>query len=715
MPNNLFDHSTSAEPEEIPSGTAGSAASVPLAEPLPDPDETSGPFPPLPGTVAVPSPSLPTPQPQTPFPAFHPCNINLKEGCYRVAFRPNSGINVFYGTMRVDKFGGKTTISGDLYRFLRFPLPLPPKGGATTLTAPPPSKTIFSLPFGIPIYARNKYYSYLKVTNIQKSPFGTTEPCMLNLTAQEYVYTQPPAGSFNGTFPAAPGTRTVSIVLSPAPIPLGFGSPYFHGKLYEGGIEKGSFTMGWVSSCFRKATVEIDTLTGAVAPAAVPSISGGGTEDIRTVFATAGWDLHILYDQTNVPVPPGVTATACWSSANLHALMLSVRNPATNLDTEWHMHLVVVPATMGCGRGVMYDTIGVPREGVASFCDDGYPSTDSSNFGAAANQKQRDVPRAFLRSASHELGHGFNQIHQEQEGGADNSIMTTTPSVADVLGGPATGAPGVFPNNINLGFNEHVRHHLAHFPDVVVRPGGMTFGTGHGSTVPEADKERHYFSDDELELQLHPETSRIELGQPLRLAWDLVNKAPVAIPVPSDIRIEAQHTYISVINPGGASKPMASFSIETGAVKIEDLNPGQRLEAETRVFWSARDGFAFEMPGRHLIEVRILWAIAGAKLGVKTSIEVWVNYPRTGADNDAAATLLHPEVGMYVALGGGATHLKEAVSRLESVFSAAGALREVAGDQAAAGRVRGYAGLLHFDAGHGGHKPAGGKGKTRKG
>src|ERR1700730_10016291 len=117
MPNNLFDHSTSAEPEEIPSGTAGSAASVPLAEPLPDPDETSGPFPPLPGTVAVPSPSLPTPQPQTPFPAFHPCNINLKEGCYRVAFRPNSGINVFYGTMRVDKFGGKTTISGDLYRF----------------------------------------------------------------------------------------------------------------------------------------------------------------------------------------------------------------------------------------------------------------------------------------------------------------------------------------------------------------------------------------------------------------------------------------------------------------------------------------------------------------------------------------------------------------------------------------------------------------------
>ena len=56
------------------------------------------------------------------------------------------------------------------------------------------------------------------------------------------------------------------------------------------------------------------------------------------------------------------------------------------------------------------------------------------------NEKQRNVPRAFLRSATHELTHTFNQIHQEQETAADNSIMTTTPSVADVLGGPTTGA-----------------------------------------------------------------------------------------------------------------------------------------------------------------------------------------------------------------------------------------------------------------------------------
>ena len=190
-------------------------------------------------------------------------------------------------------------------------------------------------------------------------------------------------------------------------------------------------------------------------------------------IAKIGWQLTVVQDQLNVPVPGGVTPTNCWSSADLHALMTTVRNPATNLDTEWRVHMIVVPAKLGCSRGVMYDQIGVPREGCASFSDDGYPVCDSSNFGAAANQKQRDVPRAFLRSATHELTHTLNQIHQEQETAADNSIMTTTPSVADVLGGPATGEPGVFPDQIKLAINTTVRHHLNHMPDPGHSPGRM--------------------------------------------------------------------------------------------------------------------------------------------------------------------------------------------------------------------------------------------------
>jgi hypothetical protein len=124
----------------------------------------------------------------------------------------------------------------------------------------------FPFPFGIPIYPRDRYWSYLKVTNIQRPPILTSDPCQLTLTAQEYVYTQPPAGSFDGSFPAAPGTRTVTIVLDPKPPALGFASSYVEATLYEAGVAQGSFTMGWVSPSFRRATVEVDTLVGSVAP-----------------------------------------------------------------------------------------------------------------------------------------------------------------------------------------------------------------------------------------------------------------------------------------------------------------------------------------------------------------------------------------------------------------------------------------------------------------
>jgi hypothetical protein len=624
------------------------------------------------------------------------CKINLREGCYRITFQPKIGTSVFHGTMRVEKANNKTVISGDLYRFLNPQIALPATvvGPAATTIRPAPT-SIFALPLTIPVYARDKYYSYLKVTGIQlPPPLGAK--CQFTLTAQEYVYTQPPPGQFNGTFPAAPGTRTIKLVLSNGVPPPGYTSVYFEGKLFEGATEKGTFKMGWVSSFFRKATIEIDTLKGAVAPVAVPASGGGGNEDFKTTFATAGWDLNVVYDQKDIPVPNGINAKDCWTPADLHALMMSNRKAGTNLDKEWRFHLVVVPARLGCSRGVMYDQIDIPREGAASFSDDGYPVSNSANFGTAADKMQRDVPRAYLRSACHELGHGFNQIHQEQEGGADNSIMTTTPSVADVLGGAATGQPGVFPDNIKLGFNEHVRQHLIHFPDPTVRPGGMTFGSGHTSIVPQAsDNDRHYFSKEDLELRVVARQSQIQLGEPLQLEWELINNSSGPIPAPTDISTEALYSVITVINPHGNVRQMPPFVIQCEAAKIEHLAAGAKLRAESRVYWSSR-GFAFERAGRHIIEVHVTWSIAGVPFGVKARTDVWVNFPQSTTDNDVASTLMHPEVGMYVALGGGADHLTDAVSRLTSAFpSAMGAAALAdATDAPAPAAIRGYAGLL---------------------
>lgn len=399
---------------------------------------------------------------------------SIKEGSFRITFRPNSGNYIYKGTMRVDKYDN--TISGDLYQFLDRPNAW--------------LDTIFPFLSPIPIYPRNRYFSYLKAIGISWVPSYSMRPAMIELTIEEYKYQQPPEGSYNGSFSKSPN-RKFMVYLTPVNSRFGFSDSFFMGNLTEGGINKGEFSMKWTSPFFRKATLQINTTPGAIAPMPVKAKDGYGTETFRTIFSSAGWDLKTIYNPKTIFPPPGTTTLAgevCPSTSDLDALLSSIKMPRNYLDHDWRLQLLVVPGTMGCSRGIMFDN---NRKGAATFSNDGYPKSDSPNFGIATDKKQWQVPRAFLRSAAHEVGHGFNQQHQDLtelgEPGPDNSIMTTSPDVANFLANPTSGLPGVFPKDINLRFNRHVRHHLIHFPDPVVRPGAMDFAAGHITTVPEAD------------------------------------------------------------------------------------------------------------------------------------------------------------------------------------------------------------------------------------
>jgi hypothetical protein len=337
----------------------------------------------------------------------------------------------------------------------------------------------------------------------------------------------------------------------------------------------------------------------------------------------------------------------------------------------------------------MYDQIGVPREACASFSDDGYPTSDSSNFGAAANKKQRVIPRAYLRSATHEVTHTLNQIHQEQETAADNSIMTTTPSVADVLGGPTTGAPGVFPDQINLAHNAIVRHHLNHMPDPVIRPGGWPFGSWFPTGAPQAS-DRHAFDASELELVVTCGQESVALGEPLDLSWTLANRGDTALFVPNDVSTEALFAAITITDGDGRERSVRPFVIRCEAAALRPLDPGKSVSASSHVFWSS-EGFAFERPGSYRITVSITWSAQGVPVGVAGGADVFVEFPANDADNRAAGLVMHPEVGKWVALGGDAYHLEEAARRLGELQASAGATRD-SGPKARL--LRGFDGLL---------------------
>jgi hypothetical protein len=685
-----------SEEESSRSSSQGPAASaaptmkplVPLSRQVRMTDESSGEDQP---TVAPPPTIGPIP--------FVRCGLDFREGCYQINFRPTGSLVTFEGTLRVDRSapdGGPDNliVSGDLYTRLPVIGPVGPVGPVSPapdeaadeseaegegVTASPMSvagalstadqamlPSLFHRP-NIPIFPRTRYHSYLKVTSVSAPIFAPTPArCQLTIVAEQFNYTQPPPGGFKGTFPSSP-SRTVTMRLRRVAPPFPFsltGGPFYEGRLFEGTVDKGGVTLGWVSRFFRRAILEIDTLVGSVRPAPVPDGSGG-TEFFDTVFARTGWQLTVVQDQLNVPVPAGVVPTNCWSSANLHALMLTVRNPATNLDAEWRVHMIVVPAKLGCSRGIMYDVIDVPREGCASFSDDGYPSVETPNYGTAADHKQRDIPRAFLRSATHELTHTLNQIHQEQETMADNSIMTTTPSVAGVLGGPATGEPGVFPDQIKLVHNATVRHHLNHMPDPVIRPGGWPFASWFPTGAPQAN-DRQDFAASELSLTVKAGADRVALGQPLDLSWTMTNTSGVKLLAPNDVSIEALFTTITVRDSEGRERAVRPFSIICEHARVSEFDAGDSITASTKLFWSS-EGFAFDRPGRYHVDVAVSWTAQGVPVGVQNGVNVFVDYPTCSDDNHAAGLVMHPQVGQWVALGGKAYHLTEACRRLQTL------------------------------------------------
>ena len=237
------DHELAASPSSlVPAGGPGPAF-VPMVDPAEGTAEAPGEF--------TPDPESPLRLPELPealrpgWPGhFHFCRVNLRQGCYRITYQPKASFFTYYGTMRVDNEGG-TTISGDLYRYFHFPFPFPfppvsqaskaisdlPPGIGTSLNKAPVA-SFFPFPYGIPIYPRNRYYSYLKVTKWNgRDSSRWAVPAEADRPG---VPVHPTAGgSFDGTFPAAPGTRTVTIVLEQKPAPLGFTSSYFEGKLYE--------------------------------------------------------------------------------------------------------------------------------------------------------------------------------------------------------------------------------------------------------------------------------------------------------------------------------------------------------------------------------------------------------------------------------------------------------------------------------------------------
>ena len=613
------------------------------------------------------------------------CNTFLREGCYSITIssKPFPFVsNVWNGTIRVEHADDGLCISGDLYKINRFLLRKNIRAGKPISEMQKafyrnydnliyPNKEFLghlTRKKGIPVFPRKSYYAYLLGTSATLLTIvKSKQPCRFSLGFNLYEFEHEVDG-YEGTFPAS-ATKSVSLELVHTTQ-----DDKYTGNMYSGPTLLGSVTIERVSSYFRKAYLDVHTLQGAVAPQPVEDPDGTGDEDFRTIFATAGWDLRVSYKSPDLTMPPSLAgiqdADDCWSRANSHALLetASTHDPA-ELDKKWKVHLLAIEGRLGCSRGRMFDNeldagdIGdvndVAREGAVTYCEDGY---DSPAFGDNENDLQKNLPRAFIRSAAHEIGHAFNLIHQFYEYGNDNSIMTTSPSVANVLNTAGLD----FPEDIDLSFNDTCRHHLIHLPDPAVRPGAIAF-FGNLIVSPEAD-DVFFYDSSELELVLKVSNKKLKLGEMLQISWRVVNNSKYDIALPKSVSDSSFTARISITYPDGSIRYIRPTEINADLENpIIPLKPGESRDAESILFWNKK-GFVFKNPGNHGVEVILLWIDEGCYAGVRASVDVWVDYPVTVADNEVASLMLDKSVGRFIATKGRAP-IKDAISRIEKVFS----------------------------------------------
>jgi hypothetical protein len=301
----------------------------------------------------------------------------IKEGCWEIEFSPKTKYLPYYrfpstryrGTLRVERDGFSHTISGDLYKFREYIFELERRGiplktvnkwqNLTYLPERLPAKRFYPTKKKCPVYARNKYHSYLEGTSILYSILTVSDKCSYTLNFDQWNYTHPASG-FDGDF-GTTADRSIRMELNEV------SSKFLTGTLYEGSTNLGSIKLWWRSKYFRKAHLEVFTLEGAEHPPTSVPDGSGGTESFETIFATAGMKLQVTRNATKIPLPASLSGTAiddCWSWDDLHDLMDST--PGYNnseLDKKWRVFLVTVPAKLGCSRGVVFDqTTGVPAQ-----------------------------------------------------------------------------------------------------------------------------------------------------------------------------------------------------------------------------------------------------------------------------------------------------------------------------------------------------------------
>ena len=521
--------------------------------------------------------------------------------------------------MRIQVDGTNVIASGDLY------LHQINSSSSILLVEPNPSQ-------GIPIFAISKYRYYLKVIKIQQNGDN------MIITFEKYRYEYPNIWLSEGTFQA---------VMTRVPAPIGFpsSSDYYTGSISDNmGTVVGNLTMGWVSKYLRRATIEIDKVSESEWP-----VNNGSGINWSTIFDSIDWDITLIQSSSDIEEP----SEESWSKAELHSVMLSKRD-SSNLNTDWHYHVLCVRKLDNTDRGLMYDNYGtdsnnVPREGVG-ICshwiipnEDLWGLTKGVRFGTATD--------LYFRTAIHEIGHAMGLYHNT----IDNGIMNATNSIAEKAVPPVQ-----FPKNIQWSYAADDQKRLRHFPDLWIRPGGVSWGNNYPSII----SDDYIFDDENLEMKVSAELETIPLGAPVSINFSLINNSDELKRVPKELGLENGNITGKVIDPSGTERIYSPIILCLDEEDTSIIGKDESINGSITLLRGAQ-GALFPLAGVYNIIVEASWETNGLQQRSVGTTNVMVTPPVDEDHAKAAYKIIsNPDSLLVLAIGG--DHLKKGLEAIEA-------------------------------------------------
>ena len=561
-----------------------------------------------------------------------PCSLEALDGSWYLRLSPvgeaSSDATTTHGAMRVEsRTDDRVRISGDVY----VEAPACEDGRASN-TRPDDSLTIGDNWY--PQFENSKYSWYFR------SLGASYREGLVRCDVRQYVW-DPDAEDFgeersDGSVEFECSAEPVTRSWLPQP------TLRLTGTATVGGTEF-DLTAYKTAPYYRGCLLEVDVMEER---AWVESADRNTRQPLRfrDVYSDTGIEFAVTVDETSVPKERDLTLT------EIRELLGSHHSTVPPESNKWRLWLLVGSEMKRYSTlGIMFDDTEPYREGVALFFDPELPD-DRRIRESARGKKLGETPLAFLRTAVHEIGHGFNLYHpkaDEHEVPVGKTIMNQT---SDVIG--AASAANPFPDVASFTFHDHNRTSLVHSPDPQVKPRWKRFGYGHGDVgsgpAPPSDLtyDRDAPESEELVLDLDlPET--VFPGELVIVDVTVENPTDEPRDVTSALNITEDYLSLHVRSPDGTRTTPRNVVRFCTDRQTTSLSPGERLTGRVQLLYT-NQGFTFDRPGPYT-----LWA--ELDLGDRTlrspSTDVLTHSPLSEDSLDLSTLGLNEGVGRSIAVG----------------------------------------------------------------